>query len=279
MRSYVELPDGWRRVAAEGPGPFVTREVLEAPDGHVLRWRSRQHRKARARGDREGVWWRPGRIGWWIAVLFAIGSTCFAVAAMASQWASVTRPGIGITFFVGSIFFTAAAGLQFHEAINVERGPERLSRAAFRRWWSWEPRRIDWLAAAVQFVGTLFFNVNTFLAMQDGLDARQQLLRVWAPDVIGSICFLVSSELAYAEVCNAWVCFRNRTLSWWIVALNMLGSVAFGVSAITSLVVPSTDEPVSAAIANAGTSVGALCFLVGAVLLMPEAAERERVGA
>ena len=289
MRSYVELPKGWQRVAAHGPRPFVTYEELRAPDGRVLRWGSRRHRKTRAPSDREGVWWRPDRIGWWMGVLFAVGSTCFAVASIASQWSSVTRPGIGITFFVGSIFFTSAAALQFHEAINVQRGPEHLSRKAFRRWWSWEPKRIDWLAAAVQFVGTLFFNVSTFAAMNDALDANQELLRVWTPDVLGSICFLVASELAYAEVCNAWVCFRNRTLSWWIVALNMLGSVAFGVSAIASLVVPSTDEPVSAVIANAGTSWGAICFLIGALLLIKETgqeavsptapAERERVSA
>jgi predicted membrane protein len=279
MRSYVELPEGWRRVADDGPGPFVTHELLEAPDGRVLRWRSRRHRKARANGERRGVWWRPDRIGWWMGVLFAIGSACFAIAAIASQWASAPRPAIGVTFFVGSLFFTTAAGLQFHEAINVERGPEHLSRAAFRRWWSWEPKRIDWLAAAIQLVGTVFFNVNTFAGMQDGLNARQELLRVWTPDVVGSICFLVASELAYAEVCNAWVCFKNRTLSWWIVALNMLGSIAFGVSAVTSLIVPSTHEPVSAAIANATTALGAVCFLIGGVLLLPEEAEREKVPA
>ena len=214
-----------------------------------------------------------------MGVLFAIGSACFALAAIASQRASVTRPGIGITFFVGSIFFTSAAFLQLHEAINAQAGPEHLSRAAFRRWWSWEPKRIDWLAAAIQFIGTLFFNINTFAAMNDTLDTRQQLLRIWTPDVVGSICFLVASELAYAEVCNAWACFKNRTLSWWIVALNMLGSIAFGISAVTSLVVPSTNEPVSAGIANATTALGALCFLVGGVLLLPESAERETVSA
>ena len=84
---------------------------------------------------------------------------------------------------------------------------------------------------------------------------------------------LVASELAYAEVCNAWVSFRNRTLSWWIVAVNMLGSIAFGVSAIASTIQPSTDEPVSAAISNAGTAFGGICFLIGAVLLLPEAAK------
>ena len=36
-------------------------------------WRSRLHRKGRA-GPREGVWWRPDRVSWWIGLLFAIGS-------------------------------------------------------------------------------------------------------------------------------------------------------------------------------------------------------------
>ena len=90
------------------------------------------------------------------------------------------------------------------------------------------------------------------------------------PDVFGSICFLVSSELAYAEVCHRWFCVRARSLSWRIAALNLVGSVAFGVSAVTSLIEPSTQEPVSAAIANAGTAV-ALRFLAGAVMLLPAA--------
>src|ERR1044072_4804603 len=53
----------------------------------------------------------------WIAVLFAIGAACFLGAALASQWASVTRPGIGVTFFAGSIFFTSAAYLQHWLAV------------------------------------------------------------------------------------------------------------------------------------------------------------------
>ena len=268
----TELPEGWERVAADGPGPFVTSEVLRAPDGSLVRWHSRLHRKGRA-GPRAGVWWRPDRVSWWIGLLFAIGSTCFALAAIVSQWASVSRPAIGVTYFVGSIFFTVAGYLQFSEAVNVEHGPVRG--AANLRWRpaSWEPRRIDWLASAIQLAGTLFFNVSTFAGMKHGFDARQTNLRVWTPDVFGSICFLVSSELAYAEVCHRWVCLRARSLSWRIVTLNLVGSIAFGVSAVTSLIEPSTQEPVSAAIANAGTAVGALCFLAGAVMLAPEAAQ------
>ena len=272
---YLRLPDGWERVSSDGPGPFVTSELLRDPDGHLVRWRSRSHRKDRA-GRAHGVWWRPDSAAWWMGVLFALGSTCFAVAAIVSQWASVPRPGIGITYFVGSIFFTVAAYLQFGETVNVERVPRRDGAAGRSSWRpaSWEPRRIDWLASAIQLAGTLFFNVSTFQGMKTGLDARQSNLRVWAPDAVGSVCFLLASTLAYAEVCHRWICVKRRALSWWIVALNLVGSVAFGVSAVTSLVEPSTSEPVSAAIANAGTAIGALCFLAGAILLLQESAPR-----
>jgi hypothetical protein len=190
-------------------------------------------------GGRE--WWRPGEADWWMGVLFAIGATCFAVASFISQWASVPRPGIGVTFFVGSIFFTTAAFVQL-----------RTSRT-----------RADTVAALIQFVGTLFFNVSTFEGMKRGFDARQTDLRVWTPDVFGSICFLVSSALAYVAV-------RRPSTVWRIAALNLLGSVFFGVSAVAALVEPSTSEPVSAAIANAGTTAGALCFFGGALMLLPK---------
>jgi hypothetical protein len=57
-----------------------------------------------------------------------------------------------------------------------------------------------------------------------------------------------------------------------IVAVNLLGSIAFGLSAIASLVEPASGEPISARLANAGTSWGGICFLIGALLLIPEAA-------
>ena len=128
---------------------------------------------------------------------------------------------------------------------------------------SWEPRRIDWLAALIQFVGTLFFNVTTFTGMKHGFSVHQSNARVWAPDAFGSIAFLISSELAYAEVCHRWVGWQRSSLSWRIVALNLLGSIAFGVSAIASFLEPATGEPVSARLANGGTSLGGLCFLRG----------------
>jgi len=281
VNGYVDLPDGWTRVSASGPGPFVTSEVLRAPDGTEHRWDSRRHRKRSPAGNRgataEGrsVWWRPQQRNWWMAALFVIGALCFTIGGIASQWAATPRAWIGVDFFVGSLFFTSAAYLQFSEAVNVERGLGPRTHGVRWRPVSWEPKRIDWLSALVQLIGTVLFNISTFAALNHALTAHQSNVRVWAPDAFGSIAFLISSELAFAEVCHRWIGFRNRTLAWKIVALNLLGSIAFGASAIASLLEPASGEPISARIANAGTSVGGLCFLIGALLLMPEAAAGE----
>ena len=279
MSGYLKLPEGWEPVSADGPRPFVTSELLRRPDGTLVRWQSRAHRKSsRAPAPEDAdrrVWWRPQRRSWWMAVLFALGSLCFVVGGIASQWASASA-AIGVTFFVGSIFFTSAAYLQYSEAVNVDHGVGPDRRQARWRPASWEPRRIDWLAALVQLIGTVAFNISTFAALNHDLSTHQMNTRVWAPDAFGSTAFLLSSELAFAEVCHRWVCLRRRSLSWRIVALNLLGSVAFGVSAVASLVAPSTGEPLSARIANGGTSLGGICFLIAALLLLPEAARQER---
>jgi hypothetical protein len=187
-----------------------------------------------------------------MAILFVIGASCFTVGAIVTQWSSVSRPAIGYVFFVGSIFFTTAACLQLAEA-RASGTPT------------------DVLASLVQLVGTILFNVSTFTALRHNLTTHQQNARVWAPDAFGSIAFLVSSGLAFHAVCGRWWCVRPRSREWDVAALNLLGSIAFGISAVASLVEPSTGEPVSAHIANSGTSLGGACFLIAALVLVPAA--------
>ena len=203
---------------------------------------------------RRAVWWAPGRLAWWTGVLFAIGSTCFLVGPFPGFVELVGSEVDGLVFFVGSIFFTSAAFLQYLDAVGL-------------RVLTFAPRSLDWWACAVQFAGTLFFNVSTFHALETGLDVKAYDRLVWTPDLRGSICFLVAGVCAYLAVRGP------RTLDWWIAAVNLLGCVAFMVSAIASYVVPSTGSAIDLAAANAWTSFGALCFLVGAVLLLPAGAD------
>ena len=191
-----------------------------------------------------------------IAWLFIIGSICFAVGS-APFYAQIVAPSaVGVTFFLGSLFFTVAALFQFLEAAAKGK--------------SGEPNRADLVATAVQLAGTLFFNVTTFTGMNDALSTHQQDLRVWAPDAFGSVCFLVASATAFHEVCGSWFCIRWHDRTWRISALNLLGSIFFGISAVTSFILPDTGELLNTAATNAFTFLGAVCFLLGARLLIPD---------
>ncbi len=193
-----------------------------------------------------GVWWAPHRVGWWTGVLFAIGSTCFLVGPFPGFVELVGSTVDGVVFFVGSIFFTSAAFLQAAQAVD-----------ALDRW-----------SSLIQFAGTIFFNVSTFRALQTSLDSSAYDRLVWTPDAFGSICFLVAGGIAYAAVRR-----RRRALVWWIAVVNLAGCVGFGISAIAGYVVPSTGDALDLAAANSWTSLGALCFLVGSVLLLPASAD------
>jgi hypothetical protein len=253
-------------VSVEGPRGFVTHALYEV-GGVEVEWISRAHRKRVLAGSRFGARWRTR--SHWIAVLFMVGSACFALGALPGYVELVGAGADGVTYFVGSVFFTSAAALQFVEVVNTAPDPGAEPRPL--RLVSWEPRRIDWLATAIQLLGTLFFNVSTFRGMVESLDAEAASLLAWRPDALGSICFLVASWLAYAEAGHRWLSWRPGDLGWAIAALNLLGSVLFGLSAIGAYVISDTGELLNAAVANAGTFLGAVCFLAGAALLIPEA--------
>jgi hypothetical protein len=199
-----------------------------------------------------------------------VGSACFAVGAV-PFYAHLVGPAVdGVTYFVGSLFFTSAALLQVLLSAGIIR-PDRRPRSSVR----WRarvraPDRAEWWAGVVQFVGTLMFNVSTFEAMQQGLSAAEAQRRVWTPDARGCIAFLVASGLAFADVRRPWLAWRPRDRGWAVATLNLAGSVAFAASAVGAFVVPSTGDLASLELANLGTFVGALCFLIGAVLLIPD---------
>ena len=118
-------------------------------------------------------------------------------------------------------------------------------------------------------MGTLLFNRNTYDAMQAGFDASSYDRLVWTPDVLGSICFLIASYLAYAQACGGFVRRPRRDRESVIATLNLAGSVAFGIAAIAAYWVPTSGSVLDLAAANGFTALGGLCFLIGALLLLP----------
>lgn len=218
------------------------------------------------------IWWDPREADWWVAANFAAGSACFIVGATPGYVSLVGTEADGITYFIGSLFFTAAAWLQVLVATGAIGRGIRTRRAGRWRTVSRAPRQAAWWAGMVQFAGTLCFNVSTFLALQDSLSVEEADRRVWTPDAFGSIAFLVASALAFTVVARPWITWRPRDLEWSVATLNLVGSVAFGAAAVAAYVLEDGTLR-NAQLANSGTWVGGVCFLVAAILLIPESAE------
>ena len=130
--------------------------------------------------------------------------------------------------------------------------------------------RAAWWAAAIKSAGTLFYNVTTFRAMHAALLESTYHKLVWRPGVLGSTCFLVSGAVAYRASARHDSLPARGSSGWSEPAINLLGCVLFGISAVVGLLNPATGAHARTAAANWATSAGAACFLVcaGATLLL-----------
>ena len=268
----MDIPPDWTMVDRHRVGPFTTSMVLRRPDGAEVVFTAWRHRKghglvgakATAAGRIGDIpWWAPQRRGWWIAILFMIGSLCFALGSL-PLFASAVGEAVVWVFFVGSIFFTSAAYLQYFEASNEGddiRGAARTKLRVALRFAS-----LGWWAASSQLLGTLWFNLTTFAGTRTGPDLAQQESLVWAPDAIGSILFLVASAFAILETTEGLRRGRRPSLESIIAWVNMAGSIAFGISAIAAFIDPANGELLNVAAA------GAFTFLGGGALLRRRAA-------
>ena len=186
-----------------------------------------------------------------MALAFALGSTGFLIGPFPGYAQLVGARADAVTFFVGSILFTTGG--------------------AFQSWLAWPQRRgrgggrAAWWSAVIQSAGTLFFNRTTFQALQTAVSSSNYNRLVWRPDALGSICFLVSGVIAYgASPRRGWLPAREGS-GWWQPAVNLLGCIFFGISAIAGYVVPSSGSMLDLAAANWTTALGAACFLACAL--------------
>jgi hypothetical protein len=179
--------------------------------------------------------------------LFAIGSTLFAVATIPGLPATAGAGLPNLLCFIGSWFFTTAGWMQLVLA---------------------QPRLgYGWYSAATQFAGTILFNISTGAALWEHAVKPERRL-VWAPDMLGSVAFLLSGVLGIVAVTAVVGLIELKSHDWQAEWINMVGCVAFGVSALGAFVTESgvTED---ALLANVGTFIGALCFLVAALLVLP----------
>ena len=226
----------------------------------------------------------PRQLNWWIGIIFALGSLLFALASVLSL-----APAAGASVVAGfdgdqchlfrrfdpvhdrRLSATVSSG---QCGASLKREPSHCAKRPVL--FGWRPHDIGWLSCALQFVGTILFNFNTFDAMIPSLNWFQQDLVIWAPNIIGSILFLASGYLAFIETCHAHWAWKPQSISWWVVFTNLLGCVGFMISALFAFVLPGPANVEAITLSTVFTLQGAVCFFIGSVLMLPEAAGVEQ---
>ncbi|MFV0435378.1 MAG: hypothetical protein ACK5LO_15570 [Leucobacter sp.] len=191
--------------------------------------------------------------------LFMIGSALFALSVAPGMSHFINTQGANLLCFVGAWFFTAAGLQQWilsgAATLPVKYQPGKMFRA-------------EWLAAGVQSVGTILFNVSTTGALS-ATTVHDEKHLVWNPDAGGSVAFLISAVfvlIAYDHANKAW---SPSKPGWWSAWINMIGCVAFGFSAVGSFIQPD-GSAADSDMANWGTFIGAICFFMASLIALPK---------
>lgn len=284
-QDYIQFPSEWEPIESKHVGPFVTRITHRRPDGTTDVRTSRRHRKLFGpEGEVEGKQrtplfiWRPRVLNWWIAVLFMIGSWHFFFASALLLANNPDSFLIDLIYFTGSIFFTTAGYSTYYQSINAPEALDSKGQTTVtkkKRYFGWQPQRIDFWATFPLFIGTLCFNVMTFMAFFSFQWMAYDIFG-WIPNFVGSILFLVAGTFGVLEFCHHFWCWQFKNVTWWIVVSNFLGCVCFMISAFAAF---SRPNPIGNNLffwATFTTLVGAFCFFVSSYLMWPEMAAAEQ---
>ena len=198
------------------------------------------------------------------AVAFTLGGSLFALGAVFAQLGTVSLLTVNVTYLVGGFFFSLGGYTSILLVVNARGGRRRSTERM--RWWGYQPQHRDWLSAAVLFVGTLLFAVSLVAAFAEGLTPRQSNGWIWLPDMLGCVCFLVSGRLAMLEVGDGHTVVRVHEITWWVVAVNQVGSILFFLAGVAAFTRPATSSAVDIGLVNWGTFAGAVCFAIGGVI-------------
>jgi len=274
-RAVFQVPSGSAPEPTGGRGPFVSRVRWQHPDGGAATWESRTARKRgfievlrdgivhRIRA-RPAVAIRLGRCNTVSGFSFFLGGGLFSVAAVLSELGDTPALTLNWIFLAGGFFFSSGAYAALVQELNSPHGIDvdgQLTQTRWR-WWGYEPVRPGWTAAFLLFCGTLAFAISLLDVFLNGLETKQINRLIWAPEMVGCVLFLVSGHIGVIEVCHGRFQLLPRSLGWWIVVVNQIGSWLFFASGLAAFVRPVTGEVINVGVINWGTALGAACFSV-----------------
>ena len=155
-------------------------------------------------------------------------------------WTVSARSSVG-PFSTHFTWRHAGGGVTEWSSRAHRKRTSRLAGHAAGVWWA--PWRVSW------WIGVLF--------------------------AFGSTCFFVGPFPGFVELVGSQV----DGIVFFVGSIFFTSAAAFGISAIAAFWVPSSGSVVDLAVANVFTAFGGLCFLVGAILLLPESAGHARAAA
>ena len=271
-RRFPDHPRHWQHVARREFGRFITEiELIDGAGRHIL-WNARRHRKGLGPfSDRKRARTRTftQHLNRPIALLFIVGASLFFAGSLMSLLGADSAFREDGVFFVGSIFFTAAAYVQYLQSINNSEDVHLANADGRWRPWAWQPDRIDFWVTATQFLGALFFNFNTYDSFASHTKA-EELLSVWIPDIIGSILFMISGSLSVVEFNTRPIFWPRSSLQSAITVVNFWGCVFFMGSALLALGAILVPGGISGNLSLALTAAGAAAFFASSTLMLFE---------
>lgn len=272
-----------------GVGSFITFRSYPSVAGQRIVWKSREHRKgllriSRALENLPVPLWETRGYNQLMGATFALGAALFILGGMLGMLPNagpLLLAWANVVCFLGSIPFTLAAYMQHFQAANAggfSADPAAQGQHPGIRLLGWKPRDAGWISTLTQFAGTLAFNISTWSAVAITHPWYLEDLFVWGPDMTGSVLFLVSAYLAFVEANHSVWRWRPADLDWQIVFVNLVGCIAFMVAACTAFIPLHGQTQGLALFSSAQLSLGAACFLIGALLSIRESKAADPAG-
>lgn len=296
-RAFPHYPRQWKQQYRHMIGHFIVDIEFKTHLGGVHRWNSRHHRKGLGMDHHAHIEpslsltvffhyllshltnkplinnqptsiFNPLNFG--IGLSFIVGASHFVIASILALSAMVSVTTLTSLYFIGSIFFTLAAYLQYFQSINAGDAINMSqAKMTLNKWFAWQPHRLDFWVTFSQFIGTLFFNLNTlsgYLPLSD----LQQSLFIWLPNLLGSLCFQLSGSLALFETSHQFWLWSPKSLEQKMAFINHLGCLFFLGSALVSSLIIQSMSPSMLPFSIILTCLGGICFLSAAILLCRE---------
>ena len=207
--------------------------------------------------------WAPGDSGWWIAITFIVGSVLFALGAALPFIPNFPIEIVNIVYLVGSSLYLVGAGVQAVQGRRMkinDRGDARQVRAFANK---------NSRGAFIQAFGAILFQTSMTGALIGWLSTTQQERVIWAPDLVGSLCFVTASSIFFSLKYPIQQRQEDVQDARLLALFNIIGSAFFVLSALGAYIVPLTDQSIYPAVANLGTLVGAIFFFVSSIPGLP----------